>query len=441
MNFIKLLNPEQKRTSFILQIGTFLEYFDLMLYLHMAVFLNELFLPKTNSELSNNVAAAVGFCTTYVFRPIGALIFGYIGDTYGRRITVIITTMMMAVCSVTIALTPTYAEIGSTATWIITICRITQGLTSMGEVIGAQIYLTELIQIPLRYPMVNLLACACVVGSLVSLTIVNCILKFGLNWRLAFWCGGLIAVIGTVARHALKETPEFLDAKLQLIRILKKAKIEPEIIKNDPIANPKVDHKVSLAYFAIQCSRPIWFYFLYFYCGQILKHKFGYSAQQIIQHNLCLSSTELTVMLINTFLCYKIYPLKIINVRTNIFICFIIFFPFFLNNLNSVTELFIMQIIVCIFQPTASPADATLFTHFPVFKRFTSVSFLYALARAVINIITSFGCVYLTDLFSYWGLLIIFIPVIISFKWGVKVYREIDKPNSSMAMQPFLYGR
>src|SRR3984957_5158751 len=90
------LSREQKEAVGLLQIGTFLEYFDLMLYVHMAVLLNELFFPKADPHTAA-LLSAFAFCSTYVMRPFGALLFGYIGDHIGRKTTVVITTLMMSV--------------------------------------------------------------------------------------------------------------------------------------------------------------------------------------------------------------------------------------------------------------------------------------------------------------------------------------------------------
>ncbi len=85
------LTREQKSAIGLLSIGTFLEYFDLMLYVHMAVLLNELFFPKDDPH-TTAIYSATAFCSSFIFRPVGALIFGYIGDNIGRKTTVIITT-------------------------------------------------------------------------------------------------------------------------------------------------------------------------------------------------------------------------------------------------------------------------------------------------------------------------------------------------------------
>ena len=123
MSFLSALKREQKEAVGLLQIGTFLEYFDLMLYVHMAVLLNELFFPKTDPH-TTALLTAFAFCSTFVLRPFGALLFGWIGDNIGRKTTVVITTMMMSLSCIVMASLPTYEQIGITAAWVITICRI-----------------------------------------------------------------------------------------------------------------------------------------------------------------------------------------------------------------------------------------------------------------------------------------------------------------------------
>ena len=132
MGILSSLNREQKEALGLLQIGTFLEYFDLMLYVHMAVLLNELFFPKTDYH-TTALLSSFAFCSTFVFRPFGALLFGWIGDNIGRKATVVITTTMMSVSCILMANLPTYDQVGIAAAWLITICRVIQGMSSMGK--------------------------------------------------------------------------------------------------------------------------------------------------------------------------------------------------------------------------------------------------------------------------------------------------------------------
>ena len=199
------LDKKTKESIFLLQIGTFLEYFDLMLFVHMAVVLNELFFPKYD-PFTNSLLSAFAFCSTFAFKPLGALIFGYIGDKVGRQHTVVITTMIMAISCLIMANVPTYAQIGITASWVITICRALQGMSSIGESVGAELYTAEMIKPPLRYRAVALIGFAGVVGMVVSLMVARIILGLEISWRIIFWIGALIAL-----RSAIPRTIEFAE--------------------------------------------------------------------------------------------------------------------------------------------------------------------------------------------------------------------------------------
>lgn len=421
------LTRKQKEAVALLSIGTMLEYFDLCLYVHMAVLLNNLFFPKTDPYTATLISS-FSFCSTFIFRPLGALIFGWIGDHIGRKPTVTITTTMMAVSCGIMAVLPTYDQIGITAAWAITICRIIQGLSSMGEMVAAELYLTELIRPPLRYPVVCLMPVAAGLGAIMALGIATIIFVLKLEWRFAFGVGAIIALVGTVARTALRETPEFADAKRRLKKKYELINIDPkQALKEDIIFNAAVNQKTSLAYFFIRASGPVWLYFSYIYCADILKHSFHYSPQAIIQHNLLIAIIECLTTLFLGYLSYKIHPLKIINVRIVIFSIFIVFIPYLFANITAVIQLFFIQVFICLFKPSTTPAAPIFFTYFPIFKRFTYISVLYALSHALVYIITSFGLVYLTKKLGHIGLLIIVIPTFIGFKYGISHFEKLEK--------------
>jgi len=114
---------------------------------------------------------------------------------------------MMSTSCIIMANLPTYSQIGITASWVITICRIIQGLSSMGESIGAELYLTEITKPPIQYPVVSLIPVSISLGSLFAIALASVVTFNGLDWRVAFWIGACIAIIGTLARMFLRETP------------------------------------------------------------------------------------------------------------------------------------------------------------------------------------------------------------------------------------------
>ena len=428
----KKLTREQKEAVGLLSIGTMLEYFDLMLYVHMAVLLNELFFPKTD-PFTASLLSAFAFCSTFVFRPFGALIFGYIGDNIGRKHTVIITTFMMATSCIVIANLPTYAQIGISASWLLTLCRIIQGMSSMGEIIGAEIFLTESTKPPVQYPAVASIVTLSTLGTFAALAVASLTTSYNFNWRIAFWVGAVIAVVGAVARTTLRETPDFTDAKRYLKRILEQTKakfeIDNEKINRNLFLKEKLNKKTAVYYFLIECVWPVSFYFVYLHCSNILKNSFGYTAEEIIHHNLIVSIVNLLSYIIITYLSYRIYPLIILRFRLRIFWFFIFASPYLLQNVHTPFQVLLIQSFFIIFRPDAFPAVPIYIKHFPIFKRFTYTSWLFALSRATMHIITSFGMVFLVKYFDHVGILIILIPVSLGFWFGLNYFEKLEKES------------
>lgn len=421
MGIFTSLNKEQKQAVSLLSVGTFLEYFDLMLYVHMAVLLNELFFPKTDPHTAS-LLAAFAFCTTYLFRPIGALIFGFIGDHVGRKVTVVLTIMFMSISCVLMANLPTYAQIGITASWVVTICRIVQGMSSMGELTGAQLYLSETVQPPARYSAVALLAFASAIGGGASLAVASFVIYFGFNWRIIFGVGAVIALVGTAARIFLRETPDFMAAKQQ--------RADNRTLENIPTSSQeKVNYKTSIALFLMDCMWPLCFYFSYMHCGVILKDSFSYSSEQVIHQNFIVSMVQISTYLLFVFLSYKIYPLKILKVKLFISSTIILSYPYWLNHLQNEFQVLLLQCCIIFFAADASPATSVFYKYFPVLKRFTYISFIYALSRAVIYIIASFGLVYLTRYLGSWGTLIITVPVFTGYVLGLWHFEKLEQKS------------
>ena len=188
MKLLASLTKSQREAVGLLQIGTFLEYFDLMLYVHLSVLLNELFFPKTDPKTAA-LLSAFAFCSTYVLRPFSALFFGYIGDNLGRKTAIILSTSLMAVACFFMSILPTYAEVGIFASVAMITCRVLQGFSATGEVIGAEIYLSEILKPPASYQLVSWVVELCTLGSFASLLAASLVFKCNASWRTVFILG------------------------------------------------------------------------------------------------------------------------------------------------------------------------------------------------------------------------------------------------------------
>jgi MFS transporter, MHS family, proline/betaine transporter len=429
METFSSLSREKKEAIGLLSIGTFLEYFDLLLYVHMAVLLNELFFPKTDPHTAA-LLSAFAFCSSYILRPLGALIFGYLGDNIGRKATVIITTTMMSLSCFTMANLPTYEQIGITAAYIVTICRIVQGMATMGEVIGADLYITELTKPPIQYPAVTLIAVFGVLGGTCALGVASLVTSFGFNWRSAFWLGTLVAVIGAVARTRLRETPDFADAKRRIKNAVTKTKHDPAILNQNAIWNEKVNNQTAISLFFIECSWPICFYFAYVYCGNILRTTFHLTPEEVIHQNFVVSMIQLFSWFIVAYLSYITYPLRILRVRLIVFLIFIALSPYLLSNSTSPYQIMAIQAFIAVFGFMGTPAVPIFYKHLPIFKRFTYATFSYALSRAFVYVVTSFGLVYLHTFFGSYVVLVVMIPAAIAFIYALHHFETLEKANA-----------
>ncbi len=432
------LTREQKEVVGLLSIGTFLEYFDLMLYVHMAVLLNELFFPKTDPHTASLLSAAA-FCSTYLLRPFGALIFGWIGDNVGRKASVVITTFLMAISCFIMANLPTFAQIGITAAWLVTICRIVQGMTSMGEITGAQLYLTEYLQPRGRYVSVAMMNFCAALGTFGALGIAFIVTSYNVNWRLAFWFGAGVALVGMIARATLRETPEFADAKRRLNKTFQQLKsigsnIDVEHVMQDTLnIQEKINWKTTISLLLVDCMWPVMFYLAYMHGANILKYSFNYTSEQIINNNFIISAVMVVNVSLVVYLSNKIYPLMILKIKLILSSITLLATPFLLNGATTGFDILIVQSLLLFFACDASAANAIFFKYFPVFKRFTYASVIYAISRALIYAITSVSLVYLTDYFGHWGLFIIIIPTIAGFAYGLSHFIKLEKDAGNLS--------
>ncbi len=421
------LTKELKKTIALLSTGTFLEYFDLMLYVHMAVLLNGLFYEATDPH-AVAVLGAFTFCSTFVFRPFGALIFGWIGDNFGRKPVMILTTSIMAISCLVMANLPTYAQIGFGASIIMTLCRIMQSMSSTGEVTSCELYLMELTKPPIQYPILGAVPFFAALGGTFALGIASLVTTTGLNWRIAFYIGTTIAVIGVIGRTTLKETPEFANTQRQIDEASRKFNLTDEQVKKVfNIKNEKVSIKTVLALGIIQCIFPLYYYFTYIYCGNLFKILFNYTAEDVIHHNFYLSIVDLSRIVFLSWVSYYINPLKILKIQLVISAIFIICCPFLLDNATASYQLTVIQYGMMLLAIHGLPAIPIFYKHIPILKRFTCAGLTYSIGRGVMFAITSFGLVYLMGWFGSSGLLMLFVPCLIAYTFALFYFDNLEK--------------
>ncbi|MFE0149578.1 MFS transporter [Nonomuraea sp. NPDC059007] len=125
-------------------VGNFIEWYEFGVYGYFATIIAaNFFAPAGASDLEALVKTYASFALAFFFRPLGAAVFGRLGDRIGRRPLLILVVLLMSAATALIGVLPTYDTIGAAAPWLLTLVRILQGLSAGGEFGGAVSLMTE----------------------------------------------------------------------------------------------------------------------------------------------------------------------------------------------------------------------------------------------------------------------------------------------------------
>lgn len=200
--------------------GNILELYDFIIYGYFASTIGYLFFPILDSYMSLMAAFGV-FATGSFVRPFSSMIFGHIGDKLGRRISLIISIGIMSVSTLGIGLLPTYSQVGWIAPMLLVICKVGQGLSMVGEEVGAALFLME--NAPREQKayagslVLGSVYLGLLLGSIITVIIFSIIPDKALlswGWRIPFIVGGIWGIITLLIRIKQPESLEFKNASL-----------------------------------------------------------------------------------------------------------------------------------------------------------------------------------------------------------------------------------
>ncbi|WP_084727054.1 MFS transporter [Rhodococcoides yunnanense] len=196
-------------------IGNVLEQYDSVIYAFSAVTMAKLFFPESGSTSGLMLTFGV-FAVGFLARPVGAVVFGYFGDKYGRRSVLIWSIVLMAVCTVLIGLLPTYRDIGVAAPLLLTLIRIGQGMSTAGETAGSATFIVEHAPKDKRGLLGSFQQVSSGAGFLLA-SLVSIALSLAFTdaqieswaWRLPFLLGAVTGLVALYIRIGVPESPEF----------------------------------------------------------------------------------------------------------------------------------------------------------------------------------------------------------------------------------------
>jgi MHS family proline/betaine transporter-like MFS transporter len=202
-----------RRSIVIAALSTIVEWYDFTLYLYMATVLSRVFFADSATSTLTTLG---GFAVAYLMRPVGAIVFGHIGDRYGRRRSMLLSMAVMTVAMLATALLPTMAQIGPLAGVLLVLIRCVMGFSVGGEYTGVVAYLLEGARKSRRGLITSLAAAASEVGALLAAGVATIVVSTmsvedlsTWGWRIPFFVGAALAGAILVARASIEESPEF----------------------------------------------------------------------------------------------------------------------------------------------------------------------------------------------------------------------------------------
>lgn len=199
-------------------IGNFIEYFDNALYAYFAVTIAKLFFP-TVDPVAGLLSTFAVFGLAFFIRPVGGIVFGHIGDRFGRKRQLILALLLMSIATTILGMLPTYETVGILAPILLIGCRLLQGFSVGGESTGAFVLVVEHSKAnsrgrntaPLIVASIAGAACAAVSAMITTSVLSNeALLSWG--WRLPFFIAVPLGVVGLYLRLHIDESDAFKGA-------------------------------------------------------------------------------------------------------------------------------------------------------------------------------------------------------------------------------------
>jgi MFS family permease len=284
--------------------GTFLEWYDFLTFATLAVVFAPLFFPSSDPNAAL-LASLATFGVGMVVRPIGAAVFGSMGDRIGRKPVFMITIALMGFATFSVGFLPSYAQIGIWAPILLVTLRLMQGLSAGGEIGGSAVYLTEHAGNEYRGFKTSFLQLMGPLGILFS-TLQIALLRYYLTneeflawgWRVPFWISIVLLIIAFKARMALEETPVFLELNKN-----------SEKVKKPLRSNFKDAHtrkRMFLLFFCVSAGGAVLFFSVQVYTAIFLKTSVKLEPQLVDQLSIYATLVLLPLTLFAGWLSDKI---------------------------------------------------------------------------------------------------------------------------------------
>lgn len=259
----------QRKVIIAACFGVFLEWYDFLTFASLATYFSTLFFPQDN-PVAALLASLATFGVGMLVRPLGAALFGSLGDKYGRRPVFIATIVLMGMATFCVGLLPTYAQVGMLAPALLLVLRLLQGFAVGGEVGGSAVYLTEHAPAGKRGFYTSVLQLMGPLGILVStfqIVLLQSLLSVddfqSWGWRVPFLLSIVLLLVSIKSRVNMYESPVFLH--------LREKHALSEAPLRECLSNPHTLGRMALLFFCVSAGGSLLFFSSQVYANVYLK--------------------------------------------------------------------------------------------------------------------------------------------------------------------------
>jgi MHS family proline/betaine transporter-like MFS transporter len=203
-------------------VGNTMEWYDVGVFGYLITTMGPVFLPEADAKVQTLFLLGT-FAATFIARPLGGVIFGWLGDKIGRQKVLAATLMLMAASTFAVGILPGYAQIGMWAAALLVLLKIVQGFSTGGEYAGATTFVSEYAPDKRRGFFASFLDMGSYLGFAIGAALVSVLqLTLGQDtmeqwgWRIPFLVAGPLGLIAVYFRSKIEESPQFqatLDAQ------------------------------------------------------------------------------------------------------------------------------------------------------------------------------------------------------------------------------------
>ncbi len=370
--------------------GNVLEWYDFTVYGFLATIIGTQFFP--NEDKTIQLISTFGiFAAGYLMRPLGGVVFGYIGDKYGRKKALLYSVLLMAIPTTLMAFLPTYESIGWYAALLLVVLRLLQGLSVGGEFTNSMSFLAEKAPEGRRgffssfstFGVFGGMLMGSGVASLVS-SLLNVGQMHEFGWRIPFLFGAVIGIVGLLLRRGMGEEKHFVDIN------------EHFESKKSPLSEFWSDHKfVGLKIVILSWALGVSVYLLFIFLPSFL-HTF-----HNVKPDEALSSHTIAIVLLMLMIPYfgylndKIGRKRVLFISLSGFVLlsYPLFSLMFFNSFRAIlTAMLIFAVLQAMFQ---SVMPALMSEMLPTRVRCTGLSVSYNVSMALFGGTTPLVCTWL----------------------------------------------